>query len=310
MTRRYFSQLSGSKSGCIKLKKRLILSLKAALMTRLEDKDARGTGEGKAITMKRTTHAGMTGKSFYAALSLSVAMVGAACWYAWSESDKLSRRAVPEQSRSEPAFPQSTVPQTAPPPPQTTVPVPAAQPAGTVPAATEAAEEAAAILRRTEPALPAETAPPPAETEPAELLPMMPVSGEILQRFSQGELVKSETTGIWSTHNGNDYAVPLGTEVLCTEDGTVAAVGRDTLWGVCVTVLHADGTETRYCGLNENLNVQAGDVIPRGTVLGTVGATNEAESALAPHLHFEVRRNDRYLDPESYFASGNPAGNT
>jgi murein DD-endopeptidase MepM/ murein hydrolase activator NlpD len=172
-----------------------------------------------------------------------------------------------------------------------------------VPAATDAAEEAAAILRRTEPVIPAETAPPLAETESAELLPMMPVSGEILQRFSQGELVKSETTGIWSTHNGNDYAVPLGTEVSCTEDGTVSAVGRDTLWGVCVTVLHEDGTETRYCGLNENLNIQAGDVIPRGTVLGTVGATNEAESALAPHLHFEVRRNDRYFDPESYFAA-------
>ena len=255
--------------------------------------------------MKRTTHAGMTGKSFYAALSLSVAMVGAACWYAWSESDKLSRRAVPEQSWSAPARPQSTVPQTAPLSPAVTAPAETGLPQQTVPAVTEAAEEAAAILRRTEPAVPAETAPPPAETAPAELLPMLPVSGEILQRFSQGELVKSETTGIWSTHNGCDYAVPLGTEVFCTEDGTVAAVGRDTLWGVCVTVLHENGTETRYCGLNETLEVQAGDVIVRGTVLGTIGATNEAESALAPHLHFEVRCNDRYLDPESYFA-GSP----
>ena len=287
MSRRFFSQFSGSVCECIKQKKRFILSLKAAQMTRLDDKDARGTGvhEGKAISMKQTTHAGMTGKSFYAALSLSVAMVGAACWYAWSESDKLSRRAVPEQSWSAPERPQSTLPQTTPPqtaPPKSaeTAPVQTVPPQRTAPAVTEAAEEAAAILRRTEPAVPAETLPPPAETAPAELLPMLPVSGEILQRFSQGELVKSETTGIWSTHNGNDYAVPLGTEVLCTNDGTVAAVGRDALWGVCVTVLHENGTETRYCGLNENLNVQAGDVIVRGTVLGTVGSTNEAESAL------------------------------
>ena len=169
------------------------------------------------------------------------------------------------------------------------------------------AEEAAAILRRrTEPVTAAaesaaETTAVP-QPDPAVNTPLLPLSGETVQRFSQGELVRSGTTGIWSTHNGIDLAAPLGTEVLCTEDGTVTAAGTDALWGVTVSVLHENGTVTRYCGLNGNLSVQAGDVVLRGAVLGTTGDTNEAERAEVPHLHFEVLRNDAYIDPESYFA--------
>ena len=253
--------------------------------------------------MKQTKQAGMSGKGFYAALSLSVAMVGAACWYAWSEADKLRPPAVPESSSAaeisgsaQHSAPVQTAARTDP-PPQTAV-------------SSAEAEEAAAILRRTTtavpaPAVPEETAQDSAadpEPDPAILYPMLPVSGPVTERFSQGELVKSPTTGIWSTHNGADYAVPTGTEVLCTEDGTVSGIVHDPLWGVTVTVLHENGTVTRYCGLHENLSVQAGDIILRGAVLGTVGDTNEAERNAEPHLHFEVLHNDSYVDPESYFA--------
>ena len=248
--------------------------------------------------MKTSTKAGSSGKGFYAALSLSIAMVGAACWYAYSQTGKLTPPAVQENSISG----EYTRPQTAEPPAQT---VTQTAPAVTRPAVTTApapeAEEAAAILRRTT-APPEETAPQPAETEAPVEQPAAPVAGEIVQPFSQGELVKSPTTGIWATHNGTDYAVPLGTEVCAAEDGTVTFAGRDALWGICVTLLHENGTVTRYCGLNEGLNVQAGDVIARGTVLGAVGDTNEAERAVGAHLHFEVLHNDEYIDPESYFS--------
>lgn len=248
--------------------------------------------------MNNKKRAGMSGKGFYAALSLSVAMVGAACWYAYSEAGKLTPPAVPESSVSaEFSRPQTTsVSASASAPMQTTLTtaVPITRSTESV---TEDAEEAAAILNHTT----AETtAAPPAETAAPVEMPIAPTDGAVLQRFSHGELVKSPTTGIWQTHNGTDFDVPLGTEVLCTEDGTVIAVGQDALLGICVSVLHENGTVTRYCGLNEGLNVQAGDVIPRGTVIGAVGDTNEAESSLTEHLHFEVLRDDAYIDPESY----------
>lgn len=248
--------------------------------------------------MKNTKHAGTSGKGFYAALSLSVAMVGAACWYASAQAGKQTPPAAPVHTAAAGTQPAATG--TALTRPAYTAPtVTTARPAAATTAATAEAEEAAAILRRTT-ALTEAPAPQPAETEAPVEQPLKPVEGEILQGFSHGELVKSQTTGIWSTHNGIDYAAPYGTEIVAAEDGTVTAIDKDALFGICVTILHENGAVTRYCGLNEGLNVQAGEVISRGTVIGAVGDTNEAESTLAPHLHFEVLLNDVYVDPESY----------
>ena len=258
--------------------------------------------ERKAIAMKQRKQAGMSGRGFYAALSLSVAMVGAACWYAWSEADRLRPQQMQNSHSAEPVRPREAVPaQTAP----AVTRAPEAVRTQPVTEAAKDAEAAAAILRRkTEPVTEASAAETTAVPAPEVCLqtPLRPFSGDVVQRFSHGELIKSGTTGIWSTHNGADLAAPLGTEVLCTEDGTVTSAGADALFGVTVSVLHENGTVTRYCGLNENLCVQAGDVVLRGAVLGTVGDTNEAEHAEVPHLHFEVLRNDAYVDPESYFA--------
>lgn len=253
--------------------------------------------------MKQNTHAGMSGKGFYAALTLSAAMVGAACWYAYSEAGKLTPPAAPEHQYTAPQTVYTTAPPATTARPATKYTAPPRTAAVTqTQTQTEAAPaaEAAAILNRSIPEQ-KETAPPePAETEAPALQPLPPVEGEVLAKFSQGELVKSPTTGIWSTHNGTDFAAAYGTDVRCTEDGTVTGVARDALLGICVTVLHESGAVTRYCGLNEGLNVQAGDVIARGTVIGAVGDTNESENSLAPHLHFEVQLHDQYIDPESY----------
>lgn len=250
--------------------------------------------------MKQKTHAGATGKGFYTALALSTAMVGAACWYAYSEAGKLTPPAEPShqytgtQAPSATRLPQST---TAPRATKYTAPPRTESVTETV---TEAAAEAAAILHHT---TAQETEPPaPAETEAPVETPVPPVEGALLQPFSHGALVKSGTTGIWSTHNGADYAASYGSDVCCTEDGTVTGVTRDALLGICVTVLHENGTVTRYCGLNEGLNVQPGDIISRGTVIGALGDTNESESSLESHLHFEVQQNDKYIDPESYLS--------
>lgn len=251
--------------------------------------------------MNKTTRAGMSGKGFYAALSLSVAMVGAACWYAYSGTEK------PEQQNQAESSMHAEI----------SVPNVTSLPAGlheAAPAVTQTqrttanavttapdAENAAALVHKTTAETTAKTTVT-AETEAKIELPMMPAAGEVTAHFSFGELVKSPTTGIWQTHNGIDIAAAPGSDVCAVLDGTVIAVERDALWGICVTMLHDDGAITRYCGLNEGLNAEAGQVLVRGTVLGAVGDTNEAESGQAPHLHFEVLKNDIYVDPEGYLA--------
>ena len=259
--------------------------------------------------MNKTTRAGMSGKGFYAALSLSVAMVGAACWYAYSET---GRTAPP---RAESSITQQTTSGTTVSAAATLPPAAASTTAASVTVTTAEAEEAAAILRRTTTVTTPRSERIFTETETAlttapAAQPAAPVEGTVIQPFSRGELVRSGTTGIWQTHNGTDFAAAVGTDVYAVLDGTVIAVERDALWGVTVTLLHESGAVTRYCGLNENLNVQAGDVIPRGTVIGAVGDTNEAESAMEPHLHFDVLINDRFADPEEFLAGGLPQQET
>lgn len=235
----------------------------------------------------------MNGKGFYTALTLCVAMVGAACFYAYNHLSTPSRSPLPESSYTL-AVTTAPVSKTH----TTTTAVPQTKPA---PATTKEVQEAAAILRRT--TTEAVTAPPaPAMTKAPVEKPIIPADGDVLQPFSGGELVKSPTTGVWQTHNGMDIGAPLGTEVLCVADGTISAIDHDALWGVRVSVLHPDGTVTRYSNLNENLNVFAGQNLERGTVIGTIGETADAESTMDPHLHFEVLQNGKFCDPAAFFA--------
>ena len=81
----------------------------------------------------------------------------------------------------------------------------------------------------------------------------MPIEGEILNPFSNFELVKSKTTGVWQTHNGVDISGNLGDEIKAMTSGTVIEVTEDALWGVCVTIDHGNGITARYCNLNKAL---------------------------------------------------------
>lgn len=233
------------------------------------------------------------GVSFYAALSLSIAMVGAACWYAYSVTSRNGVKPAPSaESSTADTLPNTSLPAVT----TTAATTPRTTPSSTT---TRPVQDVAAIISRTTPQTAASTTST-AETTPKIEPPIRPLAGDILLPFSNGELIKSQTTGIWQTHNGTDYAAEIGAEVAAVLDGTVSEIKRDALYGVCVSVTHADGTVTRYCGLSEGVNVMAGQLLERGTVIGAVGDTNDAESAMQSHLHFEVLKNSRYLDPEMF----------
>lgn len=129
-----------------------------------------------------------------------------------------------------------------------------------------------------------------------------PLEGEVLQPYSGGELVKNETLNEWRTHDGVDIQAAANTPVKCAADGTVSAVTEDALWGTCVTVDHADGYQTQYMGLKSRVEVQEGEQVAVGTVLGYVGETAEAELKMEPHLHFAMRHQDNFVDPAEMIA--------
>lgn len=99
-------------------------------------------------------------------------------------------------------------------------------------------------------------------------------------------------------HKGVDFAAKRGTEIVAVAAGVVTWSGRKPGYGWTVEVSHADGYSTLYAHNQRNL-VQVGDLVQRGQVVALVGSSGRSTG---PHLHFEVKKNGRQVNPESYIA--------
>jgi murein DD-endopeptidase MepM/ murein hydrolase activator NlpD len=124
-----------------------------------------------------------------------------------------------------------------------------------------------------------------------------PVSGEILNGFSDGELVKSKTLNVWKTHDGIDIAAAEGENVKAMTTGIVTEVYEDQLMGVTVVVDHGSGITGFYSNLSTDIPVTPGDEVKAGSIIGTVGKTAESEISEDSHIHFALQKNNVWIDP-------------
>lgn len=95
-------------------------------------------------------------------------------------------------------------------------------------------------------------------------------------------------------HRGLDVAVPVGSYVRAARTGVVEGAGEDEVFGRFVRLRHGDGSSSLY-GHNRWLFVSEGDSVEAGEVIALSG--NSGRST-APHLHFEIIRDDQSVDPE------------
>ncbi len=248
--------------------------------------------------MKRRSVSILSGKGFYVALALSVSMVGAACYFAYTQtaddpedmSDLINGAAEVSESSDGEMEAANIV----------TGVTKAVQAHTTVYATTAAATQTSA-LQTEECAAPQKAEASNEEKDEAKSEYAMPIDGEVLNEFSGGELVRSETTGAWQTHNGVDIKASAGESVKAVADGTVSSVENDPLWGVSVTIDHGNGMVSKYCSLDPAVSVQAGQKVSCSEEIGTVGDTADIESSMQTHLHFEVIKNGSYIDPKELF---------
>ena len=131
----------------------------------------------------------------------------------------------------------------------------------------------------------------------AEIGNILPVEGEVSHPFSNGEMVKSETLGVWKTHDGCDILCEPGTDVKSMSEGVVKMIDSSSIWGVCVTIEQTNGLEVQYCGLAKELNVRTGAAVKQGEIIGRTGDTNQAEMLQQPHLHLAVKKGGKWVDP-------------
>lgn len=101
------------------------------------------------------------------------------------------------------------------------------------------------------------------------------------------------SAGSPSGHPGLDVAVPTGSYVRAIADGTVREAGRDSVYGRFLRLVHEDGNQSLY-GHASHLFAGVGDTVEQGQVIALSG--NSGRST-APHLHLEVRRSGRRIDP-------------
>lgn len=100
-----------------------------------------------------------------------------------------------------------------------------------------------------------------------------------------------------SHHRGIDLAAPLNAPVRVIRDGSVVFADTYAGYGKLVTVKHDDGMTTLYGHLVDIL-VNPGDKVKAGSVIGRVGSTGQSTG---PHLHFEIRKFGKAVDPKTVF---------
>ena len=100
----------------------------------------------------------------------------------------------------------------------------------------------------------------------------------------------------------NHIAAAQGTPIAAAMAGTVVAAGPDGGYGNLITVDDGNGLTTRYAHCSQ-IYARVGERVAPGDVIGAVGMTGRATG---PHLHFEVRQDDRAVDPSPYLAGATP----
>ncbi len=102
---------------------------------------------------------------------------------------------------------------------------------------------------------------------------------------------------VWKMHTGIDLTAPTGTPVHAAGDGVIFRTGRAGGYGLQVRMNHGYGYVTLYAHLSKIL-VRPGQKVKRGDIIGLVGSTG---ASTAPHLHYEVRVNGKFVNPLNFY---------
>lgn len=105
-------------------------------------------------------------------------------------------------------------------------------------------------------------------------------------------------TGKLAMHKGMDFAGKEGSEIVAVASGVVTWAGDRYGYGHLVEINHGNGYATRY-GHNASILVEVGDSVEKGQTISLMGSTGRSTG---PHVHFEVLKNDRQINPAKFVA--------
>jgi murein DD-endopeptidase MepM/ murein hydrolase activator NlpD len=118
-----------------------------------------------------------------------------------------------------------------------------------------------------------------------------------LEYISSGFGYRSDPfTGVGAFHGGLDFRGPYGAPIYAAAKGVVSFAGYRSGYGNCVEIDHGNGLLTRYAHMSV-LRASVGQVVSPGQSIGAIGNSGRSTG---PHLHFEVRVNDRPVNPRPF----------
>ncbi len=134
----------------------------------------------------------------------------------------------------------------------------------------------------------------------AQRLPLdLPMAGEAEVSSTYGRRTDPFTKQP-AFHAGIDFIGPNRAPVVSTAPGVVVFAGRKGPYGRTVEIDHGLGVKTRYAHLSA-ISVQAGETVPFGRQLGTMGSTGRSTGQ---HLHYEILLDDEQIDPGKFIEAG------
>lgn len=127
---------------------------------------------------------------------------------------------------------------------------------------------------------------------------IQPVKNEDLKRMASGYGFRMHPILKYRKfHKGMDFTAPTGTPIFATGNGKVIKAQRSATFGNVIYIDHGYGYQTIYAHMSK-MKARKGQDVKRGDLIGYVGNTG---LSAAPHLHYEIHKNDRALNPINFY---------
>lgn len=126
---------------------------------------------------------------------------------------------------------------------------------------------------------------------------ILPIQAEVISGFG---MRMHPILRFQRLHAGLDFRAPIGTKVYASADGVVDFAGvKKNGYGIHIDISHGFAYHTKYAHLSEIL-VRQGQKVKRGDLIGLTGNTGLSKG---PHLHYEISKNGKKINPIDYFYS-------
>ena len=151
----------------------------------------------------------------------------------------------------------------------------------------------------------------PEESTPEESVPDKPASTQIVftipvenstvtKEFTSSTVVYNQTLGVYTGHMGVDFSAEAGSNVVAVYDGKIESITTSYLQGTTIVINHGNGLKSLYNSLDALETLEEGQSVSKGEVIGYVSDNNRQEYKDGPHLHFEVTKDGKWIDPDEY----------